>query len=223
VLVAAAAVAATGVLLRGLTLRGERSLPAPVVVLGQLFALLCLLTAVFTRTGLLAVLPTPTALRDLGSTLSAAMEQVQAGVPPVDATTEMLLLITVGLGMVAIAVDAIAVGAAAPAAAGLVLLCVFAVPASVSDSMLPWWSFVAGAAGFAGLLAVDGLRRHLAWRGPSSTTTDTGATPTATAVAGVALVAALLAGGVLTVVGTVAVAAAVPALVRYDARHPERE
>jgi MFS family permease len=35
--------------------------------------------------------------------------------------------------------------------------------------------------------------------------------------------ASIVSGGVLTVVGTVAVAAAVPALLRYDARHPERE
>lgn len=203
VLVAAATVAAAGVLLRGVRLPGDRELPAPLVIVGQVFALLCLLTAVFTRSGLLAVLPTPTALRDLGNILTAAMEQVEVGVPPVDATTEMLLLITIGLGLVAVVVDAIAVSAGAPAAAGLVLLCVFAVPASVADSMLPWWTFVAGAAGFAGLLAVDGQRRHLAWRGASSAPADAGAAPTATAVAGVALVAALLAGGVMTVVGTV--------------------
>lgn len=35
--------------------------------------------------------------------------------------------------------------------------------------------------------------------------------------------ASFVSGGILTVVGTVAVAAAMPALVRYDARHPERE
>lgn len=207
VLVAAATVAATGMLLRGLRLpqgvAGGRPLPAPVVVLGQLFALWCLLTAVFTRTGLLAVLPTPTAMRDLGTALTGAMEQVQTGVPPVDTTTEMLLLITVGLGLVAVVVDAIAVGARAPAAAGLALLCVFAVPASVADVLLPWWSFVLGAAGFAVLLAVDGQRRHLDWRGPSTAPADSGAAPTATAVASVALVSALLAGGLFSVVGTV--------------------
>src|SRR5215210_4378114 len=35
--------------------------------------------------------------------------------------------------------------------------------------------------------------------------------------------ASFVSGGVLTVVGTLAVAAAMPALVRYDARHPDRE
>jgi MFS family permease len=33
----------------------------------------------------------------------------------------------------------------------------------------------------------------------------------------------IVSGGILTVVGTVAVAAALPALLRHDARHPERE
>jgi transglutaminase-like putative cysteine protease len=202
VLVATATVAAAGVLLRGLTLPNGRPLPAVGVIVGQLFALCCLLTAVFTRTGLLAVLPTPTSLGDLGVTLSAAMDQVQTGVPPVDATTEMLLLITIGLGLVAVVVDAVAVTAAAPAAAGLMLLCVFAVPASVADGMLPWWTFVAGAAGFAVLLAVDGQRRHLAWRGSSTAELDRGAAPTATTMAGIALIAALFVGGTLTVVGT---------------------
>lgn len=202
VLVVAAVVAAAGVLLRGVTLPDGRALPAVAVVVGQLVTLLCLATAVFTRTGVLAMLPGPAALRDLRATLSAAMDQVQSGVPPVDATTEMLLLMTIGLGLVAVAVDAVAVTAAAPAAAGLVLLCVFAVPASVADGMLPWWSFAAGAAGFAGLLAVDGQRRHLAWRGSSAAPADSGAAPTAMAVAGVALITATLAGGVMTVVGT---------------------
>jgi transglutaminase-like putative cysteine protease len=206
VLVAAATVAAAGVLLRGVALPerfGRRPMPLPLVVIGQLFALCCLLTAVFTRTGWLAVLPTPTALHDLKTTLSAAMDQVQTGVPPVDATTEMLLLITVGLGLVAVVVDAVAVSAGAPAAAGLVLLCVFAVPASVADGLLPWWTFVAGAAGFALLLAVDGQRRHLAWRGASSAPADTSAAPAATAVAAVALVAAVLIGAAFTPIGTI--------------------
>lgn len=210
VLVAAATVAAAGVLLRGLTLPagagrrlGGRPLPAPLVIAGQVVALAGLLTVVFTRTGLLAVIPTPTALRELRSILGAAMGQVQVGVPPVDATTEMLLLITLGLGLVAILVDAVAVAAAAPAAAGLLLLCVFAVPASVAEGLLPWWTFAAGAAGFAALLAVDGQRRHLAWRGATSAPADAGAAPTATAVAGIALIAALIAGVALTAVGTV--------------------
>lgn len=203
VAVATAVVVTAGVLLRSVTLPGGRPLPVVAVAAGQIAALSCLLTAVFTRSGLLVLLPTPTALQELWLGLRGAMAQVEAGVPPVEATTEMLLLITVGLGLVAVAVDIIAVSARAPAATGLVLLCVFAVPASVSDGMLPWWTFVLGAGGFALLLAVDGQRRHLAWRGESSAPSDSGAGPTATAVAGAALVLALMAGSAITFIGTV--------------------
>ncbi|HET8642513.1 MAG TPA: transglutaminaseTgpA domain-containing protein, partial [Pseudonocardiaceae bacterium] len=194
VAVATSVVVASGVLLRSIELRGGRPLPAVAVAAGQVFALCCLLTAVFTRSGLLVLLPTPTALRDLRHGLTGAMAQVESGVPPVEATTEMLLLVTVGLGLVAIVVDLVAVSARAPAAAGLVLLCVFAVPASVSDGMLPWWTFVLGASGFALLLVVDGQRRHVMWRGGSAERNDGGAGQTAAAVAGVALIVALLAG-----------------------------
>lgn len=201
--VATAVVVAAGALLRSVVLRNGRTLPAVVVAVGEIFALASLLTAVFTRSGLFVLLPTPTALRDLRHGLSGAMAQVESGVPPVEATTEMLLLITVGIGMVAVVVDLVVISARAPAASGLVLLCVFAVPASVSDGLLPWWTFVLGAGGFALLLVVDGQRRHLMWRGATSAPTDRGAGPAATAVAGVALVAALLAGASLTLVGTI--------------------
>lgn len=203
VAVATAVVVTAAVLLRSVTLPGGRPLPVVAVTAGQIAALSCLLTAVFTRSGLLVLLPTPTALEELRLGLRDAMAQVESGVPPVEATTEMLLLITMGLGLVAIAVDVIAVSARAPAATGLVLLCVFAVPASVSDGMLPWWTFVLGAGGFALLLAVDGQRRHLAWRGESSAPSDNGAGPTATAVAGAALVLALVAGSTITFIGTI--------------------
>lgn len=203
VAVAVAVVVATGVLLRPVTLPNGQTLPAPAVAVAEIAALCCLLTAVFTRSGLLILVPTPTALRDLEHGLSSAMAQVEVGVPPVEATTEMLLLITVAMGMVAVVVDIVAVSAAAPAAAGLVLLCVFAVPASVAEGMLPWWTFVFGASGFALLLAVDGQRRHLAWRGESTAPSDSGAGPTATAVAGIALVAALVAGSSMTLIGTI--------------------
>jgi len=203
VAVATAAVVTAGGLLRSVTLPAGRPLPVVAVAAGEVAALGCLLTAVFTRSGLLVLLPTPTALRDLRLGLSGAMGQVQSGVPPVEATPEMLLLITLGLGLVAVAVDIVAVSARAPAATGLLLLCVFAVPASVSDGMLPWWTFVLGAGGFALLLAVDGQRRHLVWRGESGAPPDRGAGPTAATVVGIALVLALVAGSTVTLIGTV--------------------
>ncbi|MGO1049868.1 transglutaminase family protein [Crossiella sp. CA198] len=188
----------------GIALRSVRT-PTPLVALGQFAGLLCFLTAVFTRSGILVVLPGPGALGDLLGVLRQAMAQVQTGVAPVTATAAMLCLVCVALGLVAIVVDTLAVAAAAPAASGLVLLCVFAVPASLADELLPWWSFAAGAAGFALLLVIDERQRHRLWRGrlglPALRSGD-GSAPAAAGVAASAVAIALVAGAVLTMVGT---------------------
>ena len=64
----------------------------------------------------------------------------------------MLLLVTLAFGVTAVAVHAVTVGAAAPAAAGVLLLAVFAVPTALADDLLPSWMLVAAAAGFGLLL-----------------------------------------------------------------------
>ena len=190
------------VVLAGTVLRSVR-LPSAVVVLGQLAALAALLTAVFTRSGVLVLLPGPDALGELGSMLARAGDQVRVGIAPVPTTPEMLCLITLSIGLVAITVDVLAVAAAAPAASGMVLLCVVAVPASLDDAMLPWWTFAFGAAGFAVLLTVDSQRRHLVWGDPAGPGGNAAvAAPAATAAATTAVALGLVAGGVVTVVGT---------------------
>ncbi|NUT46257.1 MAG: transglutaminase domain-containing protein [Saccharothrix sp.] len=195
--VAIAVVGGTGVLLRA------TRLPSWATGVGQLLALTCLLVTIFTRTGVLVVLPGPQSLQDLVSVLGDAMTEVQTGVPPVPDSPAMRCLVMLAIGLVAILVDTLAVGLAAPAASGLVLLCVFAVPASLADEMLPLWTFALGAGAFAMLLAVDGQHRHEAWRGRLPNGGRRGSGPAATAVAGVAVVIALLAGASLTLVGTV--------------------
>jgi transglutaminase-like putative cysteine protease len=191
-----AVVVVAGVLLRSLRL------PAILVATGQLATLAGLVTAVFTRSGVLGVLPGPQAVREVGQSLVRAAQQGHAGVPPVPESTELLCLVVVALGLVAITVDTVAVSAAAPAAAGLVLLCVVAVPASLSDHLLPWWTFLLGAVGFALLLTVDSRRRHLVWGEPAGPGGHIGAVPAAVAVGACATVLALLAGSALTGVGT---------------------
>ncbi|HEX4705675.1 MAG TPA: DUF3488 domain-containing protein, partial [Pseudonocardiaceae bacterium] len=148
----------------GTALRAVR-VPGPLIWIGQLFVLLCLTVTLFTNSGFLVVLPGPTALHDLGTVFSQAGTDIQVGIPPVAADQPILCLIVLSIGGVAIAVDTLAVTAKVPAAAGLILLCVYAVPASLDDQLLPWWSFVLGAAAFTTMLAVDGVQRHQAWRG----------------------------------------------------------
>ncbi|HEY6422327.1 MAG TPA: DUF3488 and transglutaminase-like domain-containing protein [Pseudonocardiaceae bacterium] len=200
VVATSAVVVATGVLAR--TLR----MPPVVVAAGQSAALVGLVTALFTTNAVLGVLPRPDASAQLRTTLERAAHQVRVGVPPVPESAELLCLLVVTLGLVAIAVDTVAVSAAAPAASGLVLLCVVAVPASLSDRLLPWWSFVLGALGYALLLSVDNesrpaRRRHLGW-GPAGPGMYLGSAPAAMAVGASATLVAVLVGATATAVGT---------------------
>ncbi|UIJ63822.1 DUF3488 and transglutaminase-like domain-containing protein [Amycolatopsis acidiphila] len=188
----------------GLALRSIRT-PTPLVGLAQLVVLLLLITGVFTGSGILAIIPGPAAFTELNDVLVSAFDQIRTGLPPVDPTPPILCLVTIAMGMVAVLVDTLAVAASAPAATGLVLLCVYAVPASLSDTMLPWWTFLLGASAFAGLLAVDGNHRHRRWRNRDAP--GMGASPSAAAapvaVLALALVCGLVAGTTVTAVGTV--------------------
>jgi transglutaminase-like putative cysteine protease len=199
IFVAVVLVACTGLALR--------SLRTPTILVGlvQLLVLLFLIVGSFTTTGILKIFPGPAAFSEMGDVLAAAGEQIRTGLPPVDSSPPILCLVTMAIGLVAVLVDALAVSAAAPAATGLVLLCVYAVPASLSDEMLPWWTFLLGAGAFAGLLAVDGNHRHRRWR--TRDAPGLGGSPSAVsspvAVVAVALVLGLFTGVAVTGVGTV--------------------
>lgn len=157
-------------------------------VAGQLVAVLMLVTLVFTGSGILGVVPGPAAWAEFGAHLAAANEQISTGVAPVPATPGLLFLLTVAYGLVAVAVHGTAVFAKAPAAAGVPLLATFAVPAAVSDELLPWWALAATAVGFGLLLiAGHGIERRL--RGASI-------------IVAAAVAAAVAAGTVTGFVGT---------------------
>ncbi|ANY05097.1 transglutaminase TgpA family protein [Pseudonocardia sp. HH130630-07] len=178
--VAVAAVVLTGTLL----VRVRPWLAAP----GQLVALVLLATGWFTRSGILVVVPGPDAVRELWALLGGAGVQIDTGIPPVAATPEILLLVTLGFGTLAIAVFGLTVTVGAPAAGGVPLLVVFAVPTALQSELLPWWSLVAAAAGFGLLLLLrpDRLRQA----------------PGGAAVVALAVAGALLAGAATTAVGT---------------------
>ncbi|WP_033262662.1 transglutaminaseTgpA domain-containing protein [Amycolatopsis vancoresmycina] len=194
------------VLLIGAAGLALRSLQVPTVLvgLGQLVVLLFLITGAFTTHGILQVIPGPEAFSEIGTTLSAAAEQIRVGLPPVEGSQPILCLVTILIGLVAILVDTLTVAVAAPAATGLVLLCVYAVPAALSEEMLPWWTFLFGGAAFAGLLAVDGNHRHRRWRTREAPgrSGKPGVLSAPVAVVCAAIVLGLL-GGAITWVGTV--------------------
>ena len=195
-------VAITVVTAIGLGLRAIRT-PVLLVGLAQMFAILCLLVSLFTDSGILGILPGPSSLADLGAVLENSIEVVRTGVPPVPATQAVLCLVVIAIGLVAVLVDTLAVSAGTPAASGLVLLCVYAVPASLADEMLPWWAFVLGAMSFAALLAVDGAHRHQLWRNRPTVQGTGGGLGGPTALVSGAVVIALLAGATVTWIGTV--------------------
>ncbi|MEV6912389.1 DUF3488 and transglutaminase-like domain-containing protein [Amycolatopsis sp. NPDC051071] len=198
-LVAVVLIASTGLALR--------SLRAPTIVVGlaQLLVLLFLITGAFTTSGILKIIPGPDALEELRGVLAAAAEQIRVGLPPIEGTPPILCLVTIAIGLVAVLVDTLAVAAAAPAATGLVLLCVYAVPAALAEDMLPWWTFLLGAGAFAALLAVDGNHRHRRWRNRDAPGLGNSAS-TLSAPVGVvsaAIVLGLVIGTAVTGIGTV--------------------
>lgn len=176
--------------------------PSFVVGVGQLLVLMVLVTSMFTESAILGLLPGPAALGELGDVLTAAGDEIRTGLPPVDATPPILCLAMIGIGMVAVLVDTFAVTVAAPAASGLVLLCLYAVPASLATEMLPWWSFVLGASAFAALIALEGGHRHRRWRGRRRPS-DQASAGVPAAIVGVAVVLGLAGGAVVTAIGTV--------------------
>jgi transglutaminase-like putative cysteine protease len=184
-----------------------RALRAPTFVVGlaQLGILLCVVVAAFSDEGILGFIPGPDAFAQLGDVLRESVAAVQTGVPPVPEGKPILCLVMIAIGLVAILVDTLAVAAGTPAATGLVLLCVYAVPASLAEEMLPWWSFVLGGASFAALLAVDGAHRHQKWRNrpvrPGKARFDSVRSPAV--LVSVALLLGTLAGTQATLIGTV--------------------
>jgi transglutaminase-like putative cysteine protease len=165
------------VVLTGTVLRALR-LPPGLVVVGQLLAVSCLLTVRFTADGLLGILPTPEAGATIGRLIGDGAGQIAASAPPVPTTVELLVLVTIAVGVIAIAVDVLAVPGRAPAGVGLVLLGVVAIPVALVDVGLPAWTLACGAVGFAVLLASNRSR----WGRPGWAAATAGALALALAV-----------------------------------------
>ncbi len=86
--------------------------------------------------------------------------------PPVPTHTGMVLLAAAGVGAVALVVDLLAVVLSRAAVAGLPLLLLFAIPSALVPGGLGWLPFSLGAAGWLGLLLVEGGDRVGRWGAP---------------------------------------------------------
>ena len=108
-----------------------------------------------------------------GASVHALQQLVHAGRldvsrfgPPVPTHAGMVLLCAAGVGAVALVVDLLAVVLSRAAVAGLPLLLLFAIPSGLVPGGLGWLPFSLGAAGWLGVLLVEGGDRVGRWGAP---------------------------------------------------------
>ena len=172
-------------------------LPAAVTVLIQIAAITIALTSLFTSSGYGGVIPNVDVLHEMGRLFTGAWDQIRGEVPPAPATPQINFLISLAVGAAAIVVDFLVTEADSPALVALPLLCLYSVPASIADQMLPWYSFAGPAALYAVLLAVAGHRgRRTGWRAGVGLSLNGGA------IAVLAIVVAMLGANLVSSVGT---------------------
>ncbi|RIJ79269.1 transglutaminase domain-containing protein [Nakamurella silvestris] len=134
------------------------ALPAPVTVLVQVVGASLAITAIFSTRGWLGFIPNGQVLDQLGGLVSEAWNQILITAPPAPATPELSFLIVLTVGLTALITDFLVVEARASALVALPLLCLYSVPASIVEEMLPWWAFALPAGMYVLLLAASGHR-----------------------------------------------------------------
>ena len=157
---------------------GGRALGVPRVLqpVAGLLALAGYVLLLFSGTTLAyGVLPTTDTLALLGTTVGDGLLDVERLAPPVPTQPGLVLLAVLGVGAVAVVVDTLAVVLRQTAAAGLPLLVLFAVPSAVLPGGLGVLPFLAGAAGWLGLLLVDSRDTVSRWGTPLSARRSTAA------------------------------------------------
>jgi hypothetical protein len=130
------------------------------VPLGQLFLLLCLLTACYAPGHAVGgVLPTGSSLARLGTVLVDGAAEVREQATPALPLTGLLALTTVFVGLVAVTVDLVVVAGRQATLAGLGLLVLYGVPVTTITGSIGLLAIAAPAAGLALLLWADQHRR----------------------------------------------------------------
>jgi transglutaminase-like putative cysteine protease len=121
-------------------------------------------------------LPSRAWAQRLGETCLAGIDTVQTFQAPVPLDPGILLLVVGGVGLTAWAVDALAVTARMAPLAGVPIAVVHAVAMATTPGGPTAWAFVAAAAGYLLLLAVDGRERSRRWGRPLGAAASTGST-----------------------------------------------
>ncbi|MGB8651505.1 MAG: DUF3488 and transglutaminase-like domain-containing protein [Mycobacteriales bacterium] len=154
------------VTLTGLATRriGVPAVLQPVVALAALVGYLTLVFAGATMS--YGLVPTGRTADVLRALVDHGRLDIQRLAPPVPANKALVLLAAGGVGLVAVLVDLVAVVLDRAAPAGLPLLLLLAVPSAVLPGGLGTVPFVLGAAGWLGLLLVEGSERVGRWGTP---------------------------------------------------------
>jgi transglutaminase-like putative cysteine protease/hypothetical membrane protein len=140
------------------TVRG----PVWTQVLAMVGALLIFMTAVFpSGHEFLRLIPTAATFQHFNDLLVLAGDQIRSEAVPVPDRSDgaLLLLTTIGIGLVAVVVDLVAVGLRRPALAGLPMLAIYSVPVAVIPANVSPLSFLVPAIGFLWLLISDSVDR----------------------------------------------------------------
>ncbi|MBN6054193.1 transglutaminase domain-containing protein [Nonomuraea sp. RK-328] len=145
-------------------LSGRLSLPLWAAPLVGVVALWIYLTASFAAGKAWAwVVPTKASVVELARLLGAGWSDIQRFAAPVPANTGITLLTCGGVGFIALLVDLLAARMRRAALAGLPLLALATVPATILADPISWPAFVIAASGFLGLLLADGRERVGHW------------------------------------------------------------
>ncbi|HKA68798.1 MAG TPA: transglutaminaseTgpA domain-containing protein [Actinomycetes bacterium] len=156
------------VIVIGLVGAGMRraSAPSAVTILVQLLSIFIYLGWLYSDDMIFGLIPGPGAIQDLGSLLRSGLADADTYAPKVPETTGLLLLTVGGVALVDLAVDAAAATFRRASLAGLPLLALYTVPASILEDGIPWPLFLLGALGYIGLLIAEGQERLVRWGRP---------------------------------------------------------
>ena len=138
--------------------------PVLAVPLAQLLAgAWWLMIATAGQNAFLRVIPTPTAIGDLGDVLRGGLDAVSQYAAPTPANAGINALCIAGVIIVALLVDLWATQLRLAPLAGVPLVAIYTVAAAVVPDGAPWFAFVVMAVGYLALLVADGRVRVMLW------------------------------------------------------------
>lgn len=145
-------------------LSGRLSLPSWAAPLAGVVAVLLLLNATFAgHKAWAVVIPTKDSVVYLAKLLATGWTDIQRFAAPVPANRGITLLTAAGVGLIAILIDLFAARMRRAALAGLPMLALATVPATIMAEPISWPAFILAALGFTNLLIADGRERVGHW------------------------------------------------------------